>query len=75
VTPYFCDPLFLRSINHAIYRGDNGRVLGFDNAHEYHHRHFMGKVEAVDFVSYEKILERFQSEWQELVSKHRVTKK
>lgn len=37
----------LAYINHALYRGDNGRVLGFDNAHDYHHRHFMGKVEAV----------------------------
>lgn len=25
----------LAYINHAIYRGDNGRVLGFDNAHGY----------------------------------------
>ena len=53
----------LAYLNHAIYRGDNGRVLGFDNAHGYHHRHCMGKVEAVDFVSYEATLERFQREW------------
>lgn len=64
----------LAYINHAIYRGDHGRVLGFDNAHEYHHRHYMGKVEAVEFISYEAILERFQQEWQEIVQKHRRSK-
>jgi predicted transcriptional regulator len=27
---------------------DNGRVLGFDNAHGTHERHYMGEVKAVD---------------------------
>lgn len=54
-------------INHAIHSGDNGRVLGFDNAHGYHHRHFMGRVEAVAFESYEATQERFQQEWLEIV--------
>lgn len=57
----------LAYINHAIFRGDHGRVLGFDNAHGYHHRHFMGNVEAVEFESYEATLERFQREWLEIV--------
>lgn len=57
----------LAYINHAIHRGDNGRVLGFDNAHGYHHRHYMGKVEAVEFESYESTLERFQQEWLTIV--------
>ncbi len=65
----------LAYINHAMYRGDNGRVLGFDNAHNYHHRHYMGQVETVEFSSYEAIMERFQNEWQEIVSKHRRPKK
>ena len=65
----------LAYINHSIYRGDNGRVLGFDNAHDYHHRHCMGKVEAIEFVSYEEILERFQIEWLEIVSRQRKPKK
>lgn len=59
----------LAYVNHAIHRGDNGRVLGFDNAHGYHHRHFMGKVEAVAFESYEATQERFQREWLEIVKK------
>ena len=57
----------LAYINPLAYAGDNGRVLGFDNAHDYHHRHFMGRVEAIEFVSYEATVERFQQEWQELV--------
>lgn len=57
----------LAYINHAIYRGDNGRVLGFDNAHGYHHRHFMGKVETIEFESFEATQERFQREWLAIV--------
>jgi hypothetical protein len=53
----------LAYINHAIYSGDNGRVLGFDNAHGYHHRHYMGTVESVEFESFEATQERFQQEW------------
>lgn len=65
----------LAYINHAIFSGDNGRVLGFDNAHDYHHRHFMGVITAVKFISYEMILVKFQSEWQEIVNKQRKPKK
>ena len=57
----------LAYINHALFVGDNGRVLGFDNAHGHHHRHNMGKVESVGFVGYEETLERFQKEWTEIV--------
>ena len=57
----------LAYINHAINRGDNGRVLGFDNAHGYHHRHFMGKVEAVEFESFEATQMWFQQEWLAIV--------
>ena len=53
----------LAYINHAIYSGDNGRVLGYDNAHGYHHRHRMGAVEAISFVSFEDIEARFENEW------------
>jgi len=33
----------------------------------FHHRHFMGKVEAVKFESYEATLALFQREWLEIV--------
>lgn len=62
-------------INHDIYQGDNGRVLGFDNAHGYHHRHFMGRIEAVNYTSYEDTLERFQQEWTALINRYRSTGK
>lgn len=54
----------LAYINPLIYSGDNGRVLGYDNAHGEHHRHCMGEVEAVDLPGYEAALRRFQAEWQ-----------
>ena len=38
---------------HLIYP-DNGRVLGFDNAHGVHERHFMGTVQEVEFESYQR---------------------
>jgi len=65
----------LAYINPLICQKDNGRVLGFDNAHYYHHRHYMGKVAPVEFVSYEQTLERFQAEWQEIVKGIRKGKK
>ncbi|OGA01629.1 MAG: hypothetical protein A3H35_15690 [Betaproteobacteria bacterium RIFCSPLOWO2_02_FULL_62_17] len=65
----------LAYINHEIYQGRDGRVLGFDNAHGYHHRHYLGKVEAVEFLSYEAILERFQQEWPEIVRRAQGKKK
>lgn len=33
----------------------------------YHHRHFMAEVAAVEFISYEATLEKFQQEWLEIV--------
>jgi hypothetical protein len=45
---------------------DHGRVLGYDNSHGYHHRHFMGKVEVIGFTNYKAHLQRFLSEVREL---------
>ena len=59
----------LAYINHSAYQGDNGRVLGYDNQHGGHHRHFMGKVEPFAFVSFEELEERFQREWSALPTK------
>lgn len=38
---------------------DNGRILGYDNAHGRHERHFMGKVKPVAFTSYGATAKRF----------------
>lgn len=56
----------LAYINPAIYAGDNGRVLGYDNSHGFSHRHFMGQMTAEAFPGYEALYERFESEWQEM---------
>lgn len=56
----------LAYINYNICKNDNGRVLGYDNNHGYHHRHFMGKIENVDFNIYEDIADRFEREWREI---------
>jgi len=53
----------LAYINQRIFQRDNGRVVGYDNAHDFHHRHFMGMVEPVEFKSFEDIEERFQADW------------
>lgn len=53
----------LAYINHTIHAGDNGRVVGYDNAHGFHHRHFLGKVVEVNFESFEDIEARFESDW------------
>lgn len=41
---------------------DNGRVLGFDNAHGKHERHFMGTFREVEFENYESTASRFYRE-------------
>lgn len=53
----------LAYINHAIFSGDHGRVVGYDNAHGTHHRHYMGVVEPVKFVSFEEVEMRFEADW------------
>jgi hypothetical protein len=59
----------LAYINHNIHGGDNGRVLGYDNAHNYHHRHYMGEVEPIDFKNFEDIENRFQQEFEVIYEK------
>ena len=54
----------LAYINHKVYAGDNGRVIGYDNQHGSHHHHFMGMVEYVVFVSFEDLEDRFDLERQ-----------
>jgi hypothetical protein len=53
----------LAYVNHALYAGDNGRVLGYDNSHGVSHRHSFGQRTDVKFTSYEAPYERFQEEW------------
>ena len=59
----------LAYINHNLCSIDKGRVLGYDNAHGYHHKHSMGQVEPVKFESFDKIEKRFQKEFEALYEK------
>jgi hypothetical protein len=52
----------LAFIDHSLYPGDHGRVLGYDNAHGVHERHFKGETEIFAFDNYENVLERFLDE-------------
>lgn len=55
-------------INHLIFPRDNGRVLGYDNTHDTHHRHYFGQIsEVVDFVSYQDLIDRFENEVKEFI--------
>ena len=55
-------------INKSIFPNDNGRVIGYDNSHNYHHKHYFGQiVELDDFVSYQDLVMRFKNEIKEFV--------
>ena len=56
----------LTYINPAVFGADNGRVLGYDNSHDHHHRHFMGKQESFEFTGYEALATRFYDEVRDL---------
>ena len=53
----------LAYINHHLHSGDNGRVVSYDNAHGFHHRHYFGLVKPIEFVSFEDVEERFHADW------------
>ena len=40
-------------------------MVGYDNSHDDHHRHFAGAHEKFTFISYERLLERFLDEVRE----------
>lgn len=56
----------LAYIDPTIHMGDNGHVLGYDNRHGYHHRHFMGQVEPIEFDSFEALEKRLEQEVREI---------
>jgi hypothetical protein len=56
----------LAYINPLIHASDNGRVLGYDNAHGFPHRHFKGTVSPEPHLSWEEIREKFEREWRQL---------
>ena len=64
----------LAYINPLICPLDNGRVLGYDSAHGWRHRHFMGRTTAVHFKSFAQIERRFEREWLALMKERRDAK-
>ena len=56
----------LAYVNPGICAVDNGRVLGYDNSHDRHHRHFMGTQESFEFTGYEALAAQFYDEVREL---------
>ena len=58
----------LAYINHLIFSEDNGRVLGYDNTHDFHHRHYFGEISEVsDFKGYQDLVVRFEKEMKEFI--------
>ena len=53
----------LAYINATIHSSDNGRVVGYDNAHGYHHRHYFGVATPVAFVNFDQMEKQFQADW------------
>src|SRR5258708_39559191 len=64
----------LAYINHLIYSGDDGRVVGYDSAHGEHHRHYKGKITPVDLKGFAQIEARFEKEWTRLAKEIRHAK-
>jgi hypothetical protein len=55
----------LAYINPSIFGQDNGRVLGYDNSHNRHHRHFIGRQQSFEFRGYESLAAQFYEEVRE----------
>ena len=62
----------LAFINPFLFTKDNGRVLGYDNAHGYLHRHFAGEMQAVEPAVYNELRDRFIEEVAQLRRKKKL---
>ena len=56
----------LAYVNPRIFGADNGRILGYDNTHDQHHRHYRGRTEPIQFSGYQALVSRFEAEVKEL---------
>jgi hypothetical protein len=56
-------------INKTIFPNDNGRVMGYDNSHNFHHKHYFGEItELSDFTNYQELVLRFKKDVKEFIS-------
>jgi len=55
-------------VNKNIFPNDNGRVMGYDNSHNFHHKHYFGEIyELDDFVNYQELVQRFKNDIKEFI--------
>ena len=55
-------------INKNIFPNDNGRVMGYDNSHNFHHKHYFGQItELDDFINYQELVQRFKNDIKEFI--------
>ena len=55
-------------INKNIFSEDNGRIIGYDNSHNFHHKHYFGEIiELLDFVNYQELVKRFKNDIKEFI--------
>ena len=55
-------------INKNIFPKDNGRVVGYDNSHNFHHKHYLGNIlEVEDFKNYKDLVQRFKNDLREFI--------
>jgi hypothetical protein len=52
----------LAFINHFLCGVENGRVLGYDNSHGFHHRDCKGSVTSFTYLGHDVLLDRFLAE-------------
>lgn len=56
-------------INPNLFAEDNGRALGYDNAHGFHHKHYRGQIiELDDFTSYQDQVRKFREDIKEFIN-------
>jgi hypothetical protein len=55
-------------INESIFSNDNGRVVGYDNSHNFHHKHYFGQIsELDDFTNYQDLVLKFRNDIKEFI--------
>ena len=55
-------------INKSIFPNDNGRVMGYDNSHNFHHKHYFGQITELDnFINYQILVQQFKNDIKEFI--------
>jgi hypothetical protein len=55
-------------INKNIFPNDNGRVIGYDNSHNFHHKHYFGQITQLDdLINYQELVKRFRDDLKEFL--------